>query len=57
MNPPHCSEIAYTNFLVATQKAYSRTEAARVQPEQDDPPAHDALPPLAHRLEPTGKAL
>src|SRR4030042_1342708 len=57
MNPPKCSEIDYINFLVATQKAYSCTEAARVQPEQDDPPAHDALTRLLHRLEPSSEAL
>lgn len=57
MNPPKCSETDYINFLVATQKAYSCTEAARVQPEQDNPPAHDALTRLLHRLEPSPEAL
>lgn len=57
MNPPKCHEIDYINFLVATQKAFSCTEAARVQPEQDNPPAHDALTRLLHRLEPTTEAL
>lgn len=50
MNPSQRSEMDYINFLVATQKAYSCTEAARVQPEQDNPPAHDALTRLLHRL-------
>jgi hypothetical protein len=57
MNPPKCDEYDYINFLVATPKAYSCTEAARVQPEQENPPAHDALTRLLHRLEPTTAAL
>lgn len=57
MNPPKCDEFDYINFLVATPKAYSCTEAARVQPAQDDPPAHDALTRLLHRLEPGSEAL
>ena len=57
MNPPKCNELDYIDFLIATQKAYSCTEAARVQPDQDDPPAHDALTRLLHRLEPGADAL
>ena len=57
MNPHKCDEYDYINFLIATPKAYSCTEAARVQPEQENPPAHDALTRLLHRLEPTSEAL
>lgn len=57
MNPPKCDEYDYINFLVATPRVYSCTEAARVQPEQEDPPAHDALTRLLHRLEPDSQAL
>lgn len=32
-------------------------EAERVQPEQDKPPAHDAITRLLHRIEPSNKAL
>jgi putative transposase len=52
MNPPKCNEFDYIQFLIATQKVYSCTEAARVQPDGDDAPAHDALTRLLHRLEP-----
>ena len=53
MNPPKYTAIDYINFLMATQKAYSCSEAARVQPEQPEPPAHDAINRLLHRLEPS----
>jgi len=52
MNPPKCNEDDYINFLIATPKTCSGTEAARVQPKQADPPAHDAFTRLLHRLEP-----
>lgn len=57
MNPPKCDEYDYIHFLVATPKAYSCTEAARVQPVQENPPAHDALTRLLHRLEPDSEPL
>jgi len=31
MNPPKVSQYNYINFLIATQKAYSCSEAERVQ--------------------------
>ena len=40
------------DFLIATPKVCSATEAARVQPDTPDPPAHDAFTPLLTRLEP-----
>ena len=52
MNTPKCSDIDYINFLVASPRAVSGTEAARVHPAQSDPPAHDAFTRLLHRLEP-----
>ncbi len=52
MNPPKCTAEDYINFLVATPKVCSATEAARVQPESPDPAAHDAYTRLLHRLEP-----
>lgn len=57
MNPPKVNEYNYINFLIATQKAYSCTEAERVQPESDDAAAHDAITRLLHRLEPSTSAL
>ncbi len=52
MNAPKCTAIDYIDFLVASPRAVSGTEAARVQPDQPNPPAHDAFTRLLHRLEP-----
>lgn len=57
MNAPKCRPEDYINYLVASPCAVSGTEAARVQPAQDDPPAHDAFTRLLHRLEPDSAAL
>jgi putative transposase len=61
MNPPRCTPEDYIQFLLATPKACSATEAARVQPERspDRPPtpAHDAFTRLPHRIEPDPAAL
>ncbi len=52
MNAPQCQPEDYINFLVASPRVVSGTEAARVQPDRPDPPAHDAFTRLLHRLEP-----
>src|SRR4051794_3207475 len=52
MNAPKCQPEDYINFLIASPRVVSGTEAARVQPDRDDPPAHDAFTRLLHRLEP-----
>ena len=57
MNPPKCDDQDYINFLVATPRAFSALEAARVQPDGSDPPAHDAFTRLLHRLEPDPQSL
>lgn len=57
MNPVKCDEQDYINFLVATPRVYSCTEAERVQPAQGTPPAHDAFTRLLHRLEPDADTL
>jgi hypothetical protein len=46
-----CTDIAYINFLVASPRSVTATEAARVAPGRR-PPAHDAFTRLLHRLEP-----
>jgi hypothetical protein len=33
MNPPKCDELDYIHFLIAIQKIFTCTEAARCQPE------------------------
>lgn len=57
MNPPKVSDLDYLNFLIATPKACSATEAARVSAVQTSPPAHDAFTRLLHRLEPEAQVL
>jgi len=52
MNAPKVGPEDYIQFTLATPRAHSATEAARVQPESVDPPAHDAFTRLLHRLEP-----
>jgi len=57
MNPPRVQPDDYIDFLIATPKASSATEAARVQPDKPRPPAHDAFTRLLHRLEPDADTL
>lgn len=57
MNPPKCSDEDYINFLIATPRSVSATEAARVQGEDEKAPAHDAFTRLLHRLEPDAGTL
>ncbi len=57
MNKPRCTATDYIDFLVATPRAVSCVEAARVQPRHPDAPAHDAFTRLLHRLEPDPAAL
>lgn len=57
MNAPKCNEFDYIDFLIATPKVYSCTEAARVQPEKASLPAHDSFTRLLQRLEPSSEEL
>ena len=43
MNLPKFDEYDYINFLIATPKVFSCTEAERVQPDTENPPSHDAV--------------
>jgi putative transposase len=52
MNPPRAQPEDYIQFLLATPRACTATEAARVQPVRPATPAHDAFTRLLHRLEP-----
>src|SRR3954454_4827676 len=54
---PKCHDTDYIDFLIASPKAFCCTEAAAVQPESPDPPAHDAFTRFLHRLEPDPQAL
>ena len=51
MNAPKCNEYDYIDFLIATPRVYTCTEAARVQPDDDDAPSHDAINRLLLRVE------
>ena len=57
MNAPKVDADDYIDFLMATPRACSATEAARVQPARPTPPAHDAFTRLLTRLEPDPDAL
>jgi hypothetical protein len=57
MNPPKCSDEDYINFVIASPRQVSATEAAKVQSEEKSAPAHDAFTRLLHRLEPDAETL
>jgi putative transposase len=57
MNPPKCSDEDYINFVIASPRQVSATEAAKVQSEEKNAPAHDAFTRLLHRLEPDAESL
>lgn len=52
MNLPRCTAEGYVDFLLASPRVVTATEAARVQPHSPRAPAHDAFTRLLHRLEP-----
>jgi hypothetical protein len=47
----------YVDFLIASPRQVTATEAARCQPESDSAPAHDAFTRLLQRLEPDATVL
>lgn len=51
MNPPKVDDLDYIHFLIAAQKVFTCTEAARSQPDsgQETAPAHDAFTRLLQR--------
>jgi putative transposase len=57
MNPPKCNDEDYINFIIATPRSVTATEAGRVQPESKDAAAHDAFTRLLSRLEPNAETL
>lgn len=52
-NPPKVEDLDDIHFLVAAQKEFTCTEAARSSPEEEDAPAHDAFTRLLQRRPPT----
>jgi DDE superfamily endonuclease len=59
LNPPKCDDDDYIDFLVAAQKQFTCTEAARSQPDKEEamPPAHDSFTRLLERLPQDSEAL
>jgi hypothetical protein len=57
MNPPKCNEEDYINFVIATPRVVTATEAERVQPIEENAPSHDAFTRLLTRLEPDADTL
>jgi len=57
MNPPKVTDADYINFIIATPRDVTATEAERVQPESKNAPAHDAFTRLLARLEPDAETL
>jgi putative transposase len=61
MNPPKCHDDDYINFLIAAQRRFTCTEAARSQPDGDAPltipPAHDSFTRFLQRLPSNTEAL
>jgi putative transposase len=57
MNAPRCDADDYIQFLIASPRSFSCSEAARVQPYSPWAPAHDAFNRLLHRLEPDPETL
>jgi putative transposase len=57
MNVPKVDELDYINFLIAAQRVFSTVEAARVSPDEQRQPAHDAYTRLLQRTPPDSTAL
>ena len=57
MNPARSEPLDYINFLVAAQKSFTCSEAARCQPDAPGAPAHDAFTRLLRRQPPGTEAL
>src|SRR4051794_34589481 len=56
-NAIKCHDTDYIDFLIASPRIFSCTEAAKVPPESGQPPAHDAFTRLLHRIEPDPETL
>ncbi len=50
MNSPKCNEYDYIDFLMASPKVFSCTEAGKVQPDMENGPSHDSINRLLYRL-------
>jgi putative transposase len=57
MSAPRCRDLDYIQYLIGSPRTATCTEAARVQPDGHDAPAHDAFSRLLYRLEPDPQTL
>jgi len=57
MNAPKVDELDYIHFLIAAQRVFSAVEAAKVSPDEQRQPAHDAYTRLLQRVPPDSQAL
>jgi putative transposase len=57
MNSPKVRDEDYINFIIATPRIVTATEASLCQPESKNAPAHDAFTRLLLRLEPDPELL
>jgi hypothetical protein len=57
MNSPKLTDEDYINFIIATPREVTATEAERVQPESTNASSHDAFTRLLTRLEPDPETL
>ncbi len=57
MNAPKVDELNYIHFLVAAQRVFTTTEAARAREGEPNAPAHDAYTRLLKRIPPDSEAL
>lgn len=57
MNPPKVRDEDYINFIIATPRTVTATEASLCQPESRNAPSHDAFTRLLLRLEPDPEVL
>lgn len=57
MNPPKVRDEDYINFIIATPRTVTATEASSCQPDSTNAPSHDAFTRLLSRLEPDPEVL
>jgi hypothetical protein len=57
MNPAKCDELDYIHFMIAAQRVFTCTEAARCQPQNAQASSHDAFTRLLTRQPPDTEAL
>ena len=57
MNPPKVRDEDYINFIIATPRNVTATEASSCQPRSTNAAAHDAFTRLLSRLEPDPEVL